>query len=204
MPDSFADRLAAAQQTTGSRALLMNPRLSLLPLPMQRYDDPFLPFGKAVIDATRDAVCAYLFDLAAYLALGAAGAVALERTIAYARAGDGTVCILHGPFASGAYAEAAGKSAFDVDAVTVADLQYLDAYTAEQGRGAFVVQRGEQPVIIPLPGDAGVYWQDAGLFTMLTSTGRMVQMQVAGEKVLYAGRGDDFAERIRTALDNFV
>ena len=73
MPGSFADRLAAAQRTNRSTlALVMAPRLLQIPLPMQRFDDPFLPFGKAIIAATRDVVCAYIFDLAAYLAVGAA------------------------------------------------------------------------------------------------------------------------------------
>ena len=201
MPASFPDRLAAAQRSNRSTvALALSPRLLRMPLPMQRYDDPFLPFGKAIIAATRDVVCAYVFDLAAYLALGAAGAVALERTIAYARA-DGVLTILHGPFASADYVEAAGESAFAVDAVTVTDEQYLEPYTSHPAQGAFVVRRGEAPVIVPLPGSAGVYWQDADLFTLLTPAGYSLRVQVAGERTLYAGRGDDFAQRVRAALE---
>jgi hypothetical protein len=202
MPVSFADRLGAVQRANRSTiALVLSPRLLQIPLPMQRFDDPFLPFGKAVIAATREIVCAYVFDLAAYLAIGAAGAVALERTIAYAGANGDNVTILHGPFASPNYAEAVGDNAFNVDAVTLVDEQYLAAYTASEQRGAFVIRRGESPVIIPLPGNAGVYWQDAGIFTMLSPEGHTLQMQAAGEKVLYAGRGDDFAERVRAALE---
>jgi hypothetical protein len=202
MPVSFADRLAAAQRANhSSLALLMAPRLLQIPLPMQRFDDPFLPFGKAIIAATHDVVCAYVFDLAAYLALGAAGAVALERTIAYARADGSTLCILHGPFASEAYVEAVSDNAFDVDAVTVTDEQYLEAYTRSSAQGAFVVRPGEAPVIVPLPGSAGVYWQDANLMTLLTSADHALRVTVAGERVLYAGRGDDFAQRVRAALE---
>ena len=107
---SFSVRLRAAQAARDSDlALMLSPRLAQMPLPMQRYDDPFLPFGKAIIDATRDLVCAYVFDLAAYLALGAAGAVALERTIAYAGTDDATVTILHAPFVGAAYVDAADR-----------------------------------------------------------------------------------------------
>lgn len=202
MPVSFADRLAAIQRAKHSTlALVMAPRLLHIPMPMQRFDDPFLPFGKAIIEATHDVVCAYLFDLAAYLAIGAAGAVALERTIAYARADGDTLNILHGPFAGPDYAEAANDSAFAADAVTVTDEQMLEAYTRDPAMGAFVVRRGEAPVIIPLPGSAGVYWQDAGEMTLLASDDHAVRIQVAGERTLYAGRGDDFAERVRAALE---
>ncbi len=180
----------------------MAPRLLQIPLPMQRFDDPFLPFGKAIIAATRDVVCAYLFDLAAYLALGAAGAVALERTIAYARADSTTVSILHGPFASADYVEAAGDNAFAADAVTVTDEQYLEPYTRDPAQGAFVVRRGEAPVIVPLPGSAGVYWHDANLMTLLNSSDHSLRIHVAGERTLYAGRGDDFAQRVRAALED--
>jgi hypothetical protein len=197
---TFGEKLAAAQESSRSRlALLLAPRLLQMPLPIQKYDDPFLPFGKAIIAATRDVVCAYVFDLAAYMALGAAGMVALERTIAYV--GAETAKILHAPFASADYTTAASDAAFAVDAVTVTDEQYLEAYTSNPAMGAFVVRRGEHPVIIPLPGSAGVYWQDVSLFTMLSEDGYNLQMRLAGEKTLYAGRGDDFAERVRAALE---
>src|SRR4051812_25649910 len=99
----------------------MSPRLTKMPLPMQRYDDPFLPFGKAIIAATQDLVCAYVFDLAAYLAIGAAGAVALERTIAFV--GENNLTVLHAWFADSGYISAA--EAFGVDAVTLADGDYI-------------------------------------------------------------------------------
>lgn len=201
MSGNFAARLAAIQrkrQTT--LALLLRPRLPQLPLPIQKYDDPFLPFGKAIIAETSDLVCAYVFDVAAYLALGAAGAVALERTIAYARAATETLAILHGPFASADYVEAAGVGGFAVDAVTVTDESLIEAYTGA-GLGAFVVRRGEAPVIIPLPGDAGSFWPDADLFTLLSPADHSMQIRLAGMATLYAGRGDDFAVRVRQSLE---
>lgn len=48
-----------------------------------RHDEPLLPFNKAIIDATAHLVCAYKPNLGFYLQWGAAGIIALERTIAY-------------------------------------------------------------------------------------------------------------------------
>lgn len=194
----FAEKLAAARDTSGDIALLLKPRLLQIPLPMQRFDDPFLPFGKAIISATRDLVCAYVFDLAAYLALGGAGAVALERTLAYV--GAETIKILHGPFATPDFAAAASDNAFAVDAVTLVDEAHLPAYTEQPSRGAYVLRAGTQPVIVPFPANTGVYWHEIGLFSLIDGAGRNLQIRLAGEHVLYAGRGDDFTERVRAAL----
>src|SRR5438105_164617 len=134
----FRDRLLAAQDRShSSLAIGLAPSIKRLPLSMQRYDDPLLPFGKAVIDATHDVVCAYVFHLAAYLALGASGAVALERTMAYVPSPVGK--ILHGPFASAEYVQAV--DAFGADGVTLAnsvDSATLAAYTQIPDSGAFV------------------------------------------------------------------
>ena len=162
----------------------MHPRLEQMPLPIQRHDDPFLPFGKAIIIATRDLVCGYMFDVAAYLALGAAGAVALERTIAYV--GDHSLSILQGPFASADYAQAAGAGAFNVDAVTLTNADDTQAYHREDV-GVFVL---------------GNEREDVGAFdvenSMLLLDG--IVLRLLGNDVLYAGRGDDFAEQVRAAV----
>jgi UDP:flavonoid glycosyltransferase YjiC (YdhE family) len=200
MSASYAERLAAIQGANRSDlALLLKPRLLQMPLPMQRFDDPFLPFMKAIIGATRELVCAYVFDLATFMATGAAGMVALERSIAYA--GGDVMKILHVPFASDDYVTAVSESAFNVDAVTIVDEQFLRAYTADSTRAAYMIRRGENPVIVPYPPNAGVYWQDVNLFTLIDADGRNLRLRLADESVLYAGRGDDFAERVRAALE---
>jgi hypothetical protein len=144
---------------------------------MQRYDDPFLPFGKRIIDATHDLICGYIFDLAAYLALGAAGLVALERTIAYA--GEEVVTILHGPFASSDYAEAAGATALNVDAVTITNIADAEIYL-QSGVGVFITEGG------------------------IGENGRLtlgdVTLNLLDQYIFYAGRGDDFADAVRTAV----
>ncbi len=50
---------------------------------MFKWDEPVLPFNKAIIDATADLVCAYKPNMGFYMQWGAAGMIALERTIAY-------------------------------------------------------------------------------------------------------------------------
>ncbi|MCC7451218.1 MAG: hypothetical protein IT324_27655 [Anaerolineae bacterium] len=115
---TLRDKLIAAQRHNGSTlALGLAPTLETLPPDVRPYDEPLLPFGKKMISNTGDRVCAYVFHLAAYLAFGAAGAIALERTIAYVP--PPIVTILHGPFASADYAGAVAKTAFAVDAVTL-------------------------------------------------------------------------------------
>jgi hypothetical protein len=161
--------------------LWVRPRLDQMPLPMQRYDDPFLPFGKAIINTTRDLLCGYLFDFAAYLALGAAGAVALERTIAYVS--DEAVSILHGPFASPDYTKAA--TAFGVDAVTITDAGIADGYLHE-GVGVFALDIG-----------------DYDLKNLMLITDASV-LRVLSNDVLYAGHGDDFAEQVRAAVESQI
>jgi hypothetical protein len=197
MQDKFAQRLAQIQQDKHSDVgLLLAPRLAMLPYPMARFDDPFLPFGKAIIEATQQGVCAYVFDLAAYLALGAAGAVALERTLAYVP--DDALKILHAPFASIHYVQAVGDNAFNVDAVTVTDLQFMQAYLQLPHTGAFVVIGGQSKDY----GIAGnVYWIDEGLFTLVVGSKEVLKIQLAGEHILYASRGEDFAQQTRDALE---
>jgi hypothetical protein len=197
MQDKFAQKLSYIQGDKRSDvALLLAPRLAMLPHPMARFDDPFLPFGKALIDATQNSVCAYAFDFAAYLAIGAAGAVALERTLAYVP--DHVVKILHAPFASIHYAQAASDNAFNVDAVTVTDLQYMQTYLQIPHMGAFVVIGG-QSKDYEIAGN--VYWIDEGLFTFVVGSKAILKIRLASEDALYASRGDDFAEQTRAAVE---
>jgi orotidine-5'-phosphate decarboxylase len=81
---SYFQKLAAVQQQNDSWLCVgLDPDPALLPLPSMQWDEPVLPFNKAIIDATADLVCAYKPNLGFYLQWGAAGVIALERTIAY-------------------------------------------------------------------------------------------------------------------------
>ncbi|MFW5709300.1 MAG: hypothetical protein ACOCX5_03665 [Chloroflexota bacterium] len=201
--------LRIRQQVDSEMILLLSPVVTRMPLPIRRYDDPFLPFGKAIIQATHDLVCGYCFDVPAYLAIGAAGAIALERTLSYV-AGE-RLTILHGPFAGPAFARLTDENAFDSDAVTLIDAANLSAYLYRPDRSAFVSVTGtpEAAYVDALCRQGGIFWARAaegdghlsyGRFVTMTPTGTLVTLWLAGEEVLYAASGDDFTEHVRNAL----
>lgn len=162
---TLRDKLAAVHSRAGSTlAVGLAPAMETLPPDVRPYDEPLLPFGKKIIGETNDKACAYVFHLAAYLAFGAAGAIALERTIAYVP--PPVVTILHGPFASGDYAGVASKTAFAVDAVTLtadADAEMIRRYVQDalDKVGVYVESppHGEGLVNISrdYPGQIGLY-----------------------------------------------
>jgi orotidine-5'-phosphate decarboxylase len=128
----------------------LDPVLERMPEPMLKQDDPFLPFLKTIVDSTADLVCAYKPNLGFYLALGAAGMIALERIIAYIP--EDIPIILDGKLndiGNTARAYATGAfSALGVDAVTV------NPYLGEDGvssfldhsdKAAFVLARTSNP-----------------------------------------------------------
>ena len=82
---TYLEKLQAIQQKNNSWLCVgLDPDPERLPLEhVTRYDEPVLPFNKKIIDATADLVCAYKPNLGFYLQWGAAGIIALERTIAY-------------------------------------------------------------------------------------------------------------------------
>jgi hypothetical protein len=196
MTVSIVEKFAAIRETRQDNLILqMSPRVARLPLPIQRYDDPFLPFGRAIINATQDLVCGYVFDLAAYLALGAAGIIALERTLPYVD--SSLIRILHGPFSGPDYAAAAFEGNFDLDAVTLVNESDLATYTSEPWQGAFVMKSGNLIETV----DFGVYWWEIGVFTLPDAIEKPLTMRLAGESLLYSGYKDGFAEQVRTALE---
>ena len=191
----FSEKLYAIYEAKGADCvLLITPQLVKLPLPMQRFDDPFLPFSKAIIAATHDVVCGYIFDMPAFLALGAAGAVALERTLAYANAGDDVLTVLHAPFASSAFLASTSDAAFAPDGVTVSDAALVPAFVPQHESGVFVV--GESAGI---GSGYSIYDAMRGVLRVRAPRGAM-NLRVAGESTLYAGRGDDFAEITRALI----
>ena len=205
----FRELLEAAQTRSKSKlAIGIAPTLDTMPEPVSGYDDPFLPFGKLVIDTTANLVCAYFFHLGAYLSIGAAGAVALERTISYVP--DGIVKILHGPFASEDYASAAFEDGFGADAVTLARrvmLPQITPYLEDPAHGVFIEDtRGiaNFPPILKLhqdyPGQFGFY-RIAGTrhneLNLYPEPGPSIQW-CWGDKV-YLSRGSDFRDALLTA-----
>lgn len=170
-----------AQQGRASFALHLCPRIVDLPLPIQRFDDPFLPFSKAIINASRDYMGLYIFDMPSYLAIGAAGAVALERTIDYLN--DEVPCVLHGPFAGAHFVKLLDKLAFGADCLTVAheagQLQLIDQQSQVQG-----------------------HWHtDTNHIVIPSKTGDTVELTVLGDAFIYQHRQEDFQQRLRAAFE---
>lgn len=81
---TYLQKLQAAQLQNNSWLCVgLDPDPARLRVDVFKWDEPVLPFNKAIIDATADLVCAYKPNLGFYLQWGAAGVIALERTIAY-------------------------------------------------------------------------------------------------------------------------
>ncbi len=80
---SFSDKLAAAQTRADSWLCIgLDPDPDKLPPALRGRPDGVAAFNRAIIDATRDLVCAYKPNLAFYLARGSAGIDALAQTAA--------------------------------------------------------------------------------------------------------------------------
>ncbi|MEL6269042.1 MAG: hypothetical protein AAGK74_08345 [Chloroflexota bacterium] len=187
----FSQKLARIQAKNGSDVLLlMRPLMSDMPAPMHYYDDPFFPFSKAIIGATRDVVCGYVFDFPAYLVHGAAGAVALERSMAFA--GADVLKILHGTFVGAGYAPMIYEDALGSDAATIAYSHEYNDFAGRDGREAFVLQWGDEK-----SGDYPAYLPEQNRFLLADGE----HLRVADEKILYTGYQDDFAQQCRAALE---
>ncbi|MBK8026064.1 MAG: hypothetical protein IPK19_32930 [Chloroflexi bacterium] len=194
-PSRYLNKLTAVQKDRRTTlGLMLRPHLLEMPLAIQRHDDPFLPFSKAVINVTRDLVCAYVFDLASYLAIGAAGAVALERSIAYARADMQTVTILHAPFATGDFATATGDTALAVDAVTLTpDADPSPYLTIELG--VYVASQAARA--------AGGWFDPVVGHMQIENIGGALKIDLIPSQVVNAHRREDFEEALRQAVQTF-
>ncbi len=81
---NYLEKLKAVQERNNSWLCVgLDPDPIRLRVDVLKWDEPILPFNKAIVDATADLVCAYKPNLGFYLQWGAAGVIALERTIAY-------------------------------------------------------------------------------------------------------------------------
>jgi hypothetical protein len=187
-------------ETDSDLVLILRPVVTRMPMPIRRYDDPFFPFGRAVVSASREHVCGYLFDVAAYLAIGAAGAIALERTLSYI-AGE-RLAVLHGPFVGGGFAHITDENAFQADAVTLADDSALDRYLQRSDRSAFIHTDDEINLNDSrhLQRGAGLYLAQRGQLTLTGSDSEVITLHLAGDDILYAATGDDFADQLAQAL----
>ncbi len=147
---SFFEKLRVAQQRAGSALVLrLDVITSQLPLPILPFDEPLLPFARAVIEATHDLVCAYAVAPDVFLAEGAAGVVALER-IARLIPPD-VPLIFDGAFGGDAWlARSHARGAFEqfrADALTVSTSRedVLQAIASHSTKGCFLLASEHAP-----------------------------------------------------------
>ncbi len=147
----FIEKLHAAQQQNRSYLCIgLDIVVANNPAPIMYYDEPMLPFARAIIEATSDLVCAYKPNLGFYLAEGAAGVVALERIVRLIP--SHIPIILDGKFGDiGNTAEAYARGAFEqfrADAVTLSPYMGSDSvkpFLKHADKGVFVLARTSNP-----------------------------------------------------------
>ena len=97
----------------------------------------------------------------------------------------------------------ADKTAFAVDALTVASSHCLNVYLENPPYAAFLVK--EQAVQnLDAASKGGILWLPDGLFTLRGSDGRVMKLRLSTDEILYAGQGDDFADATRKALQTWT
>ena len=121
-----------------------------LPEAIRDSDSPLLTFGRAIVEATADLVCAYKPNLGFWLAEGTAGLRALQDLIASIP--DHLPVILDGKFSDvGHTAAAYARAAFETlgaDAVTANPYLGLDSlrpFLERADRGVFLLTRTSNP-----------------------------------------------------------
>ncbi|MEM7115602.1 MAG: orotidine-5'-phosphate decarboxylase [Chloroflexota bacterium] len=161
MTQTYLEKLYAAQQQNNSWLCIgLDPSPEKLPpVLVAQQDEPVLPFNKAIIDATSDLVCAYKPNLGFYLQWGAAGIIALERTIAYIP--DHIPVILDCKTGDIGHTQAAwGKGLFEqwrVDAITanpyVGAESVLPLIGERPSKGVYLLARTSNPSATNFQGD---------------------------------------------------
>lgn len=143
---TYLEKLSAAQQRNNSWLCVgLDPAPDRMPIMgVWKWDEPILPFNKAIIDATADVVCAFKPNLGFYLQWGAYGVVALERTIAYIP--DDIPIILDCKAGDIGHTQAAwAEGLFDrwgVDAITV------NPYVGEEAVRPMIATRPDKAVYV--------------------------------------------------------
>jgi hypothetical protein len=189
---TFLEKLDQIQSETQSDLILvLRPEVMLMPLSVRIYDDPFFPFGKAIIQATRDLVVGYQFDFASYLRLGAAGAIALERTLSLIT--TERLAIIDGNFYDERFMSISDETAFISDAVTISHSQLLKTYCSREDRSAFVYTND----LNDIPTGAGIIH---GEKIQINNGDDLITLRLVGDDVIYADSGHEFTQTIRARL----
>ncbi len=156
----YIEKLQNAQDKNQSWLCVgLDPDPKILRVDVLKWDEPILPFNKSIIDATMDLVCAYKPNLGFYLQWGAAGIVALERTLAYIP--NHIPVILDCKTGDIGHTQAAwAKGLFDfwnVDAVTVnpyvGEAAVLPMIGERPDKAVYILARTSNPGAIQFQGD---------------------------------------------------
>ncbi len=147
----FLRKLTNAQESTNSWACVgLDPAMDRLPDAIRNAESPLVTFGRAIVEATADLVCAFKPNLAFWLAEGPAGLCALQAVVAAIP--DHIPVILDGKFNDiGHTAAAYARFAFEIigaDAVTVNPYLGIDGvrpFIADAEHGAFLLARTSNP-----------------------------------------------------------
>jgi orotidine-5'-phosphate decarboxylase len=175
---TFLNKLSTAQQNNTSWLCVgLDPVMDRLPETVQAQDDPLLAFGRAIVEATSDLVCAYKPNLAFWLAAascggprrhteGPAGLEALRSLIA--EIPDHIPVILDAKFNDvGHTAAAYARVAFEI---LGADVSTASPYLGLDGARPFLE------------------WTDRGIFVLARTSNPSapdLQDQLVGERPLY-------------------
>lgn len=149
----YLEKLHAAQEANHSWLCVgLDPQPELMPLEaVWKWDEPVLPFNRRIIEATADLVCAFKPNLGFYLQWGAAGVIALERTIAAIP--EHIPVILDAKIGDIGHTQATwGRGVFDewgVDAITVNPFVGADAVrpllAGRPDKAVYVLARTSNP-----------------------------------------------------------
>jgi orotidine-5'-phosphate decarboxylase len=148
---TFTQRLRKVQHKTQSLLCVgLDTDPALLPRGLSGMPDGVVSFNRAIIDATRDLVCAYKLNLAFYEAMGEYGWHAMRETLAYI--GEGVLTIGDGKRGDiGNTADQYASALFDdlrFDAVTLNPYMGRDSvepFLAYPGRGVFLLALTSNP-----------------------------------------------------------
>jgi orotidine-5'-phosphate decarboxylase len=152
MPLTFSERLDRAQLAADSLVCVgLDPSLDKLPADLAREPQPFLAFGRRVIDATRGTAAAYKPQIAFYSAVGKEDELAATIDYIRERAPEALIILDAKRSDIGNTAEAYAREAFDrygADAVTVNPYMGEDSvapFLARPDRGAVLLCRTSNP-----------------------------------------------------------
>jgi orotidine-5'-phosphate decarboxylase len=148
---SFLAKLKTAQQANKSWVCVgLDPVMNKLPAAVSGAESPLLTFGRAIVEATADLVCAFKPNLAFWLVEGAEGLRALQAVVAAVP--DHIPVVLDAKFSDiGHVAAAYARVAFEIvgaDAVTVNPYLGIDGvrpFIADAEHGAFLLARTSNP-----------------------------------------------------------